>query len=1115
MSIISIAGTLILNGDINALDDVRVETSGKLIPVGRDLMDSIYSCPSKDFIYQNGKTPTITTTTDIHILGTVDGIGKGFPPNAGPGANSALLDNVEDTCDIYGANHAGIGTVTNIPGTIELVKEDFTVHLINIAQGGIDLSYAPVSDNIAVNIIHGPSQVPGVDFILQGDFLRWSGYFLDSIISVGDVVRVIYLADTSRFFPSPKRTYGSYEAPTSLGSGSGETSGGSGLKLVAKSGTVNINGVVNISGETGSSSRSGGGSGGSFWSTSYNLTGSGDIIADGGDASYSYAGGGGGGYITLNYEHENVFQGTLSVAGRKNATHGITTTEKIEPILVEKFTGTILNSKWWEITSDPVSLNNVVIMDTSTGDFRNPRLNSLFQISGTDIQVDCDFIPTGMEPSYHTSYFQLFIDDRNWVQVARKRNNIFGMFTLNGDLYQTATPYDYTNATFRILKSGSSFSFQFIDATAGRVNTIFTETIPEFKNAYFDIALGIQKDRADASNFVSDYYKLTNVDEARGYVTLSGIPLESSNVTLNVIGGSSQIYGIDYFVSGQRLFWNPLNLYLQEDDEIIVEYANDTTFNDLHISWDNFKVFTGILHNIESTRPTLYVDPVYGSDTSSGDVLNPLQNLFVATAWAKRGSTVVLYSGQYNPTEVEHKNLNIIGANGSTAVITTTNVQDTTGSNWENSCLTFHDCQGIVSNVQLMQAQNGIYAEDTWDFEISNCQIHDTSTAIRFVEYSKNSNILGNTIYDSSEGIIFERQNYNPYIYSNVIHDTSVCIQLLDASNFAVSSNTLDLGDVGIILSGDINGPVASNNITHFNTGILNDATTGLFNNNFFSTAVSITGPGLVTDNSNNISSDPNYTNPFLKNYHLLPFSTDRSTGTDLYDRYSLDRDGADRTNAPGYDIGAYQYTNTTHISGSYYVDSSGNDYRNTGNTNSPYRTLDKAMSVANSSVFMSSPIYRDSSMVTVGSHYDSFFLSLKNQNIYFVDADASVQTFTLDSNYSNINLGSMLFVSPSGSDGTVMGGDGTNSGGDGSIQRPFRTITRALQVSSVGTYIVALSGEYPLFNGQDGRILVPFEDQTGIPDGRMYLEDLFYNPEDVYPGHVPGEESWDFFVEP
>jgi hypothetical protein len=1117
---ISIAGTLILNGDILTDEDVRVETLGTLIPVARDLKDTIYSCPIRNFISQNGKAPSITSTFSgnaIEILGAVNGIGQGFSANNGPGANSTLLSSQAEPSDIYGATHAGLGSVQNVPGTIELVQEDITVHTINIAQGGIDLTYSPVGDNVAVNVVHGPSQFPGIDYVLQGDFIRWSGYFLDSIIAVGDIVRVIYLADTSRSFPGPKNSYGSYEAPTSIGSGSGETSGGGGLKLIARNGRININGTINVSGESGTSSRSGGGSGGSLWASSYNLTGAGTIISEGGGASDVYAGGGGGGYITLDYENSNTFQGSLSVIGHKGGTHGITTVEKIEPFFQEKFTGTVLNPKWWEIAQEPVVINNTIAMDTTTGDLRNPRLESLFQISGKNMQVDCDFIPSGLEPSYHTSYFQLFLDDRNWVQVARKHNNIFGMFTVDGYLYQSAVPYDYTNATFRILKVDSTFTFQYVDSTAGPV-TVLTETVPEFENVKFKVAIGTQKDDPDSSNFVSDFFKLTNIDDAQGYVTLSGIPLDASNVSLNVVGGSPQIYGTDYTVSGQRLYWNPLNLSLQEDDEIIADYANDTTFNDLLISWDNFKVFSGVLHGIESTLPTLYVDPTYGSDTSSGDVFSPLKNLFVATSWAKKGGTVVLYSGVYNPTEIERKNLTIMGANGSTAVITTASVQDTTGSNWENSCITLHDCQGIISNIYMTQAVNGVYAEDTWDLEVSNCQF-DTSTGIRFLEYSQDCRVLRNTFHDSSVGVVFERQNYNPYVYSNVMHDMSECVQLLDASNFVVSSNTFDTGTIGIFLDGSSTGFIASNNLTNLNTGISvgTDSTVGIFNNNFFGTSTLTSGAGVITDYTNNIRIDPNYANQYLKNYHILAFSPDRTAGTGIFDQVMMDRDGAPRTNDPGYDIGAYHYVNTLHSAGDYFIHTGGDDYLNTGNVSSPFRNLDKAMSVTTTPVYITSSFYRGFHLnaYAVGNRFDSTFLELKEQNIYFAPnahsgSDASIETFAIDSHYSNINLGAMLFVSPSGSDSTLMGGDGTNSGGDGSLLKPFRTLNRALDVASPGNYVIMLSGEYPLFNGRNGRIVVPTSDRTGLADGRMCFEDLFSTPPAMFPHHNIAEEvSW------
>jgi hypothetical protein len=985
---ISIVGTLILNSDI--IVDDKIEIYGTVIPIARDLVDTIYSCPTKDFLCQNGKSPTINSSeSDIQILsgGLIDGLGQGFSANTGPGANSSLLDNQNDPSNIYGANHAGIGTVSNIPGTTELIDEFHTINALNLIQGKVTLNYTPIGGIVALNIVHGSAQIYGVDYIVTGDFISWEGYGLESIIASGDIIRVIYMAETSRIFPPPKGTYGSYEAPTSIGSGSGEASGGSGIRLVAHSGTVNINGTINVSGENGHSNRTGGGSGGSVWVDAYNIIGGGPIYAEGGDASYSYAGGGGGGYITLNYENSNTYSGTMSVAGKKGGTHGLITIEPREPFFVEKFTGDILNTKWWNIADGTVVLDNVVQMDTTTDDFSAPLLESLFQISGRNIQVDCDYIPSEVEPSYHTDYFRMFIDDRNWVQVARKHNHIFGMYSVDGFLSQSAQSYPYTAVTFRIVKSDSTFSFQYVDSTSP--HTIVSETIPDFNSSSFKIALGTIKEEADSSNYITDHFTLTNIDEYNGYVTLSSLPVDASNVSLNVVGGSAQIYGFDYTVSGQNLSWIPANLNLLDGDEIIAQYMEDGTFNDLHVSWDNFKVYSGIMRGTETSRPVIYVDPEHGSDSSDGGPLTPLQHLFVATAWARRGGTVVLYSGNYDPTEVELKSLTIMGAYGSTAVISTSGVQDTTGSNWENSGLTFRDCQGLVSNVHITGAREAVYAEDTQNLEVSNCQIYDVTTAVLFTTYSKDCRILRNTIHDASIGLNYTNQNYTPQINSNVFYDTSTAVTLVDASGFVVSSNTFDNNQLCILVDNSSKGIVASNNLTNSVVGInvTSDSTISIFNSNYYGTGTAITGSGTVTDVSS-INSFPGYTNTYLRNYHLLSFSPDRSTGTGTYDQFMIDRDGAERANDPSYDIGAYRYVHTQHPAGAdYYVDGSGSDYINNGSINSPFRTIDKAMSVA------------DSSIVVISGDYDSYYLKLKNENIQI----GSVSVFVYPTNYEYI----------------------------------------------------------------------------------------------------------------
>lgn len=1195
MSIVSIAGTLILNGDLLNDDEVRVEATGQVIPVPRDLMDTIFSCPTKGFLCQNGKSPTITSTTsDIQILGRINGQGRGFPAMAGPGANSTLMDSQDDPSNIYGANHAGIGTVQEVPGTNEVVEEYYTIHHLNIAQGGIDLNFKPLSGAIAVNVIPGPAQVYGVDFVLMGDFISWNGLGLEYLIAPGDVIRVIYQANTSRSFPPPKYTYGSYEAPTSIGSGSGEASGGSGIKLVANSGTVNIgvNGVINVNGENGSSNRSGGGSGGSVWIDAFNIQGSGSISAEGGDASYAYAGGGGGGYITLNYENQNTFSGTTSVIGHKGGSKGLITVEKKEPFFTEKFTGTILNTKWWDIKEEPVALDNAVRMDTTTSDLRNPRLESKFQISGKNIQIDCDFLPTGIEPSYHTSYFQMFIDDRNWVQVARKHNYIFGMYTVDGYLSQTARPYPYTDTVFRIIKTDSTFTMQYLDSSAGP-QTIISDVISDFRNGPFRVAVGTNKDEPDSSNYITDYFKLTNIDDANGYVTLSSLPVDASSVSLNVVGGGPQIYGFDYTVSGQQLYWDSSNLNLLEDDEIIVQYSEDGTFNNLQIAWDNFEVYNGIMTGLETTRPVIYVDPVYGSDSSDGGPITPLQNLFVATAWARKGGTVVLYSGTYNPTEVEGKNLTLMGANGSVARITTANVLDTTGSNWENSCLTFRDCQGKVSNIQMYGARDGVYAEEVQNLEITHCQIHDVTTAVKFDNYTRDCQVVGNTLFDASIGVDFGFQNYNPFVYSNVLYDCSCGVRVLDSSNFKVSSNTFDGLETCVVVDTSSRGFIASNNLTNSNVGaniVDVDSTVGFFNNNFYGSGTAITGPGTVTDTSS-IYSDPGYANQYLKNYQLLFFSTDRSAGTGQFDHMMIDRDGVERVNDPSYDIGAYQYTGATHVPGSSYVDTTGNDYFNTGSMKSPYRTLDKAASFTG-----------DSSIIITGGHLDTYYLRLKNQNIglnssvfispnendlmyyhtitsldvtrgffylpagigldnvpdvavnvlhgpsqyygtdFIVQAEvsaypkiywrglgldglldvgdvvrvifregpiSSIHTVNLHGQYSDLNLGRAIYVSPNGSDSTVMGGDGTNSGGNGTYEKPYRSISWALSQSSPNDYLVVTPADYELFNGLEDRVIVPLNDHTCVTDGRVYFEDLFNTSYAMYPNHSLSGVSW------
>lgn len=274
-------------------------------------------------------------------------------------------------------------------------------------------------------------------------------------------------------------------------------------------------------------------------------------------------------------------------------------------------------------------------------------------------------------------------------------------------------------------------------------------------------------------------------------------------------------------------------------------------------------------------------------------------------------------------------------------------------------------------------------------------------------------------------------------------------------------------------------------------------------------------------------------------------------------------------------DIGSYMFIDTSAPINDFYVQSRGDDHWNAGGIDDPFRTLDKAMLEADSTIHID------------GGHYDSFYLNLKTHNIElnqlyvytslpqhfisyvtltaadmsngfiilptFVSPDDScnvalnivggpaqnygtdyiveygsllwtgyvledfldigdtlrivfegplqykaLNTLVLHQHFSNYEQEKAIFVSTSGSDSTVLGGDGTNTGGDGSIERPYRTISMALSQSSSGDNIVAMAGEYPIFNGLDDRPLIVGIDRTSVPDKyerRVYEE--FFNPED------------------
>jgi len=1188
MSTIIINGTLLLDGNMVCSGDITITPSGKVIPIpDADDMKTYWSIESHSYITSNGAGRVITSELgNITVNGIIDGYGEGFDANEGPGSNSVLTDNLGFQIPGYGATHAGTGSVIVEPGATLFISEEFYISIDDITNRYVRLMGLPDSpENVAMNIEGGPSQTYGVDFYVEGNVLKWTGTAIELLLSPGDIIRILYVGNTDPIMPNARPAYGNHEKPVSLGSGSGfyhdpmlidgeNTSGGGAIKLVARSGEVSIDGTILVDGSEGT--HSGGGSGGSIWVVAWKISGVGSLLSRGGDSLYAYGGGGGGGYISLWYESVNNFSGLLSVDGRKGGTNGKTFTKRIEPLLEEKFTGPIWNIKWWEHFGDTTQ-NNSVLLNSPQYVYESAGFQSLFSVSGKNILTEMDYIPNGSEPNMFNESFLLYADASNWVGIARKWDGIFGVYSVNGSLSQSALPYAKTSLTFRLNKQDSTFSFQFYDGTT-LPQTIYSEVIPELENKRFYIRSELTK--PVESTWVTEYLRLTSSDVSNKYVTLSGKPLDTSNVTLNLIGGSSQYNGVDFYVLNNRICWDtggiplPIAPYLEtliaKGDKIRVLYPEDMTSNAISCMFDNLKIFDGIIYNAETKEPNLYVDPAYGSDTSDGRQLTPLKNLFVATAWAQHGGNVILYDGTHNSTEVRRKNLTLMGAYGAKAIVTTKNVMDTTGSGWETNALSFYDSQSSVRNLTLMDSTIGIGVENTDNFEVSEIEAYNCSKAVKFQKCDPS--IIRSKIHDCEIAIDFTSCP-SPYIYSNIITDSSTGLYLADCTGAKVLSNTFDTDGTAINVNNNSSAIIASNNITWNDLGIQisSDSTVYAGFNNYYQTLVQYSGTPDTTEM--NINLNPLYVDHGGRDYHIESASPNIGAGSVIEDTLWVDFDGVNRSDASALQIGSLVYFDGTHTDRDWYVSGNGNDFVNFGNRNDPFKTLDRAYQVADSTVHID------------GGHYDTFYLSLKAQSIDlntvtvytesinhmvsyitltpydiekgyaalpgFIPGDVGyeniainivhgstqyygtdyivqyghiywkgyalepllaagdtfrvtylgvLQTKALSSlmlagNFSNYDQERAIFISPNGSDSSVMGGDGTNTGGNGTYRLPFRTVDRALRDSSSGDNIVMMAGEYPIFTaGLDNRILVPAIDRTGIVDKypKYFVEDMF-----------------------
>jgi hypothetical protein len=95
-----------------------------------------------------------------------------------------------------------------------------------------------------------------------------------------------------------------------------------------------------------------------------------------------------------------------------------------------------------------------------------------------------------------------------------------------------------------------------------------TNTAQVFQNGTWQAIVG-----AVASYFVNKF-TLTPTDISNKFITLTGTPTSLSDTILDIVGGITQDYSVDFVVTGNQLSWNGLGLdgILVSGDKLIIQF---------------------------------------------------------------------------------------------------------------------------------------------------------------------------------------------------------------------------------------------------------------------------------------------------------------------------------------------------------------------------------------------------------------------------------------------------------------------------------------------------------------------------------------------------------------
>jgi len=118
--------------------------------------------------------------------------------------------------------------------------------------------------------------------------------------------------------------------------------------------------------------------------------------------------------------------------------------------------------------------------------------------------------------------------------------------------------------------SGTELGIKFSDDSAAHSDKVWSST-------KIDTISGTLNDKITSVGGVDEveYLTVAGGDITNKYIALANTPYSASEVAMDIIGGTAQIYDTDYTVSGTNLVWDGLDLdgVIEAGDKMRVFYT--------------------------------------------------------------------------------------------------------------------------------------------------------------------------------------------------------------------------------------------------------------------------------------------------------------------------------------------------------------------------------------------------------------------------------------------------------------------------------------------------------------------------------------------------------------